>query len=188
MKLYVKDGHVLCGYAENGKTFKENYRLANDGMVHKDKDFLSECSHSCGECFIGFYGNALKLDKTGNPIYDYNLLHDVIAIAEDYGVQVEDEVYDALNDYETAARAEQDKINEEREASRLAEERRRRWESVKCNGCIDCANCRMVGDDDYVCRETGDDLPIKNCPGYVGVTYYLFNYKPFPTDSCPLKI
>ena len=187
MKIYLKNGNVLCGYGDNGETFKESYWHSNAENNGKEKAFLSALRYEMGNCFNGFYENALRLCKTGNPIDDYNLLQGLIMTAENRHIEIDSEVYEFLKEYEELATAEAEKIKEARRQEEEERHLQQQWERIKRDGCMQCANCRITGDDDYVCRETGDDLPTKNCPGYVGMTYYLFNFKPFPTDSCPLR-
>lgn len=132
-------------------------------------------------------GGIRKFKPTGNPEEDYsnlslafyNFKHDNVKVEEN--VEAVLERYKAENDRAEAARAAEVAALRERQAKAA------KWKLIKSHGCRGCPKLVQTGDDDYVCKATGELLPIENKPQYYEGVYYLFNYEPFPCDGCAFK-
>lgn len=165
MKIFILDGIIVCS------------------LDDKNGAFLSETS----ECFDGFYKHNLKL-RSGDFYTEYENLKKILISADKHRIEVSEEVEEAYREMSERRRTIQQGFEEQRRLEAEEEQKREQWKRFQKNGCKGCSNCRPTGfDDDWKCTASGDDLTVKNCPGYEGLIYKLFNYIPFPTDKCPYK-
>ena len=165
MKIFILDGIIVCN------------------LDDKNGAFLSETSG----CFDDFYKHNLKL-RSGDFNTEFERLSRILIAADKYGIEVSEEVEEAYRVMSERQRTIQQGLEEQRRIEAEAKHKCEQWERLQKNGCKGCKNCRPTGyDDDYKCLASGDELEVKNSPGYVGLIYKLFNYIPFPTDRCPYK-
>ncbi len=124
------------------------------------------------------YTNFLEADR------DYRYLWGLISLAEEYEVNVAQEVKDELK----RIRAEFDRTHKEYHDAEREAAKRKHWQYLQKYGCDGCKNLCMHTDVFY-CRKTGKELETKRQPKFDGWTntYYLFNLEPFPSADCPLK-
>lgn len=179
MKLSVEDGIVVCS------------------LEDKSHSFLRQTHH----LFKGFYHDKLRMnffpDSADSEIdsvtKELNIMSAIYSYAiRCYGIEIDDSFTErrkALNEkleaYWAPIRAAE---QEQRAKEREEKEAQERWVRLSLKGCTGCTDCRPTYEDEWKCAASGDDLEVKNCPGYDGVIHYLFNYKPFPTDNCPFKV
>lgn len=168
MKICILDGIIVCS------------------LENRNSEFLSETSG----CFDDFHEYNLKL-RTDDFRTEFNSLKTIIIAADKHGIEVSKAVRKIYHLYsEWQGNIEREREEQRRIEAIEAEERKKReeWLSLQKNGCRGCENCRAISlDDDYKCLASGDMLPVENRPGYEGLTYHLFNLKPFPTDGCPYR-
>lgn len=132
-------------------------------------------------------GGLRKFKPTGNITDDYNNLCLAFYNFKHDNVKISESVMEVLERYKTesdkaeAARAAEVAALRERQAKAA------KWKLIQKHGCRGCAMLRQTSDDDYVCKATGEMLPIENKPQYYEGVYYLFNYEPFPCDGCAFK-
>lgn len=165
MKIFILDGIVVCS------------------LDNKNGAFLSETSG----CFDDFYKHNLKL-RSDSFIAEYRSLQTILTAADKHGIEISEEVEETYCLLDERQRNIERGLEEQRRIEAEAKEKRQKWVRLQKNGCKGCMNCRATGfDDDYKCLASGDELPIKDCPGFDGINHYLFNLKPFPTQKCPYK-
>lgn len=115
----------------------------------------------------------------------FELIDSILRAAEHYGVQIDNDVREYIKKRRDAEAVEYAKKREAEAAEREQQAREAEWARKCRDGCGRCGNLLCIGDDDYKCTVSGELLEVKNKPGYDGINYYLFNYKPFPSMKCP---
>lgn len=177
MKLYVKDGRLRFDY-EYQSDIKHLHE--NGG----DYDFMGMIASRRQ------YPFPHKDRWWKYPHEDiYSQLKQHIEHCKKIGVNITPEAQAYIDDLK--AKAEADKQKRERaeadlEALRETAKAKAKWSLIRKHGCKGCAMLRQT-EDDYVCKHTGDILPIENKPQYYEGVYYLFNYEPFPCEGCKYK-
>lgn len=167
MRIFLNDGKVTCD------------------LTHKDSGYLAAVSG----CWDKVEGGNLIL-KLGEDIdFNYRVFTAVIDGAKFFGVEVEDEVKKLYEDLQNEIKLLNAERNARLVAEREVERKKERWRLLQKHGCKGCSSLRKTPfDDEWECAESGDDLPTKQCPEFLGNTCYIFLFNPFPTDKCPQKI
>lgn len=172
MKLYAKDNKLYFDYEG-----KQSELFSYDDFAFK---------------YLG--GGLREFVPSGNAEYDYYLLNLVEINCSHVGVKICSSAEEVISGYKTAAQAERQKrlaAEAERakeEAARAERERKAsRWQLIQKHGCQGCSKLSKVGDDDYICKHTGQSLEVKNNPCFYNGMYYLFNYVPCPCEGCLYK-
>lgn len=189
MKLYLQDDEIIFDYSD--VDFKEN-TLNNKGYAMY-REFMMNCNCEweytlrkqvrrmvCKkQDWLTEYGNIARIrNAVASCYYTAQRL---------YLIEISDDIKQYLDKL-------QEQCDELREAERIREQRERAeaeakalWKAKCEHGCGRCPNLRRC-DDDFKCMATEEYLNEKNVRGYVGNTYLLFNWVPFPTDNCPFNI
>lgn len=169
MKISVEDGVVVCS------------------LDNKVEGFLSwKGAHGC---FNGFYNGKLKISPfSDTAYYEAQTIEKIIRYAEEFGVEVDEAVYERLNALKETAEAQRLQEIAEREER----ERRELWQRKCTHGCGRCKYRRRVIDDHY-CAASGDLLDEKQVnesyqPKYIEGKHYFNYYEPFPSENCIYKI
>lgn len=164
-------------------------------LEDKNSQFLS----ACHTLFDGYYGAGyLKLRHNQSPYEyfeaeaNYRALKKVIALADEYGIEIED----AVIAYKDELEARVEELNRQYYAEQEREQMTALWKKVQKRGCKGCKHlCRTGYDDEYFCAASGERLEIKDVGlaangGDMRKTVYdtaLFRLEPFPTDGCEYK-
>lgn len=189
MKLYEEDGYIYLDYTDVDPALQLN------AAAMEYRDFMSECRHELGVEWdrtlkpkvkqINMHYDRIRGDCTATGTLRWRLSR-MQAFAK-YGRWYLD-IDESFKEFKR-------KVDErfvelwEAENVRAAERKRgEEWKRLQKLGCGRCSECRCVGDDDYECGATGENLEIRNVPEYRGKVYQLFNYVPFPSENCPYNI
>lgn len=181
MKLYIENGEVIFDFSD--------VKDAEDEKDSVRKKFLRDTS--CNWIYTNKW-NVMRMDyepqswvtEYGNERQLEHFLSSCIYEAKNLGyIEVSPTVEKLLQ--KTAVRCKElydAELAKEKERERHAE-----WELLCKSGCSGCKNLCRCGDD-YFCVSSKEMLPKKNVPGVSRGRYVLFDYKPFPTDSCPFNV
>ena len=175
MKLYVKDGRLRFDY-EFGQT-----DIFTDGDF--DFTYVGKGQREYVPSHINYKGLRYPYEM------DWAVLSAYVELCKGKGVTITPEAQRYIDEFKIKAEADtarRESDEAERAARRLREEKAARWKLIQKHGCRGCAMLRQT-EDDYVCKHTGDILPIENKPQYYEGVYYLFNYEPFPCEGCKYK-
>lgn len=176
MRVKIKDGKVVCEMKD---------------PIEQKHEFLSAC-YFCLDGFDG-HGNLklweyddVKMTPLGMAHESIWPLEDLINNAEKFGVPVDDEVRELLNQ----RKEEEEEIIRQYKLKDEEFNKREKWRSLCKHGCGLCKNKkrRVFGDDvNWICTATGQYCEEKNEPYYDGNVWRLFNLSAYPNEQCPYK-
>lgn len=182
MKLYVEEGELLLDYSD------VNFGERLDKVQNEYYDFLRSCSCRWERTLKPKIKRIAFQRNDRDELYDLSELRSLTGNAYYAArrlkfIDISDTVKRFMDELDERIHV----LTEQLEAKRLEEKRKKRWKDVCKFGCGGCGNLRRC-EDDYICGASGELLPERNIPGNVGAVYRIFNYVPFPTDSCPLNV
>lgn len=140
-------------------------------FLQKVKDYFS----------VPFNGFEIDLSRESGYIQrDY--IYGVKKVAEWTKVDVDDSVDELLERF----KKEYNERREQRIAELIEEERQKARLYRAQNGCLHCRSCYQIGDGDFKCSYSGDELNSKIADDYdqENSVHYCFAEKPMPTDNC----
>ncbi len=127
--------------------------------------------------YVPFKGFKADLSSQGG-YNQHRYIYGVKKAAEWLNVDVDGSVDELLERFKK-------EYNERREQriSELIEEERRKCKEMNC---LHCRSCYQIGDGDFKCAYSGDELNSKIADDYDGESgvHYCFAEKPMPTDKC----
>lgn len=171
MKLEIRDGRIGADMSEPNATFI--FVTDDDFTGHHDMPFRRAKIAPVGTA----YSDAHRLGADSARLYR------IIVQAERHKVAVSDEV----KEYAARLKATYGRAMLERFQRTQSEEKRREWARLQLYGCGNCEHLCSFGEDGFYCSACKEELPTQNRPEHYNGTYYMYNWKAFPSGNCPKR-
>lgn len=145
MRVDVNERNDLVCIAEDWKQ-----------LTKEEHDFLSDCFWQV--IWTGFTEDGyLKFNASESNYNNYRRINTMLFHAKSHGVAVGESVREYLQAIDEKAREEQRQADFEREI----ELKKTVWKNRKETGCMHCKYSIQVGDGDFTCGYSGDELDFK---------------------------
>lgn len=171
MKIEIRDGRI--GAAMNEPNADFIFVTDDEFTGHHDMPFRWADVSPVGTT----YSDVHRLGADNARLYR------IIAQAERRGIEVSDEV----RVYAAQLKACYEQAALERWQNSLRDRVHRTWANMQLFGCGNCEHLCSFGEDGFYCSACKEELPVQNKPEHYNGTYYMYNWRPYPSGNCPKK-